>query len=55
MKWSSQRRIKRWLLEELTHRLDQRNEGQSDRSHMHGPHRSGLSSVAVESTIEDHY
>jgi hypothetical protein len=54
MKRSSQRRIKRWVLEELTRRLDQRNEGQSDRSHIHGPHRSGLSSIAVEGTIEDH-
>jgi hypothetical protein len=54
MKQSFQRRIKRWVLEELTRRLDQRNEGQSGRNHVHGPHRSCLSSVAVEGTIEDH-
>jgi hypothetical protein len=55
MKRSSQRRIKWWLLEELTRRLDQRNGGQSDRNHVHGPHRPGLLPVAVEGTIEDHF
>jgi hypothetical protein len=54
MKRSSQRRVKRWILEELTRRLDQRNEIHSDRTHVLGSRRSDLSSAPAKGAIEDH-
>ena len=42
MKRSSQRRVKRWILEEPTRRLDQRNEIHSNQTRILGPHGSGL-------------
>jgi hypothetical protein len=53
MKRSSQRRIKRWFLEELTRRLDQCHEIHSDRTHFFGPHGSGLSAGPAEGVSED--
>jgi hypothetical protein len=54
MKQSFQRRIKRWILEELKRRLDQRNEIYSDRTHCRRPYRSGLPSAPAEGAIADH-
>jgi hypothetical protein len=53
MKRSSQRRIKRWFLEELTRRLKWCDEIHSNRPHILGPHAFGLSSRPAEGVSED--
>lgn len=51
MKRSFQRRIKRWFLEELTRRLDQCHEINTDRTHCLGLDGSGLRSAPAEGMI----